>query len=704
MVEPSGVDVLADRRLKDPLLKADLSAETYTGATNAAAALGNGRLTVGISPWGELTYFRWPRPSFYDHLRYFTFANLQNVVGLLSSIIRRPRAVRMGEDAPSRDFQRHGRPYEPCPKLGSRAGLMIGPGIVSWMGESTWSADRSYITDTSPVLETRLIQRSAELKVQDWVDPDLDLMVRDFKTGPNAGLFFYHGTFQPSTTHPTSRHIFHSILPDPKDSGFAAVYLPDDDLVVHFRPSNSPRSEEVHSALEDKCSHEVLDTTFPEGGVFLAWGFTEESDSVQVGADRAGRRIKADAPIGGRDDAQDGQLEGSTAFVGPVDASLSREISSDGDRVTVLISVAKTAGEAVDIVREARERGPEDLRDRVEEWWQQISDKIYTPAEADRVTARVIRRSLMNLFIGQDKESGAIVASPARQPPYHFDWPRDGAFFDLALDLAGFPETVDRHLKFYAETQRRGRIDANPLWVLGFRSPLYRPKGHWYSNITSDGEPGTVRVIPVEIDETALVVWDLWRHEKFVPKERREEYRLTFRPTLERATDALVEYVDVDKGWVRKAFEDDNWKPTATLHGATSVLTGLCSAVDAGERWNVRGMKVISWRKAARSLRMGTLQSIVSGRVLDDPGWRGLSWSIWPAPLFDLPQDPRADELVGASGAGGPRENPRKKARICILGRAIVGSRSGPPRQSRKAGFFGKGPEGTHSQSSRTWY
>ncbi len=34
------------------------------------------------------------------------------------------------------------------------------------------------------------------------------------------------------------------------------------------------------------------------------------------------------------------------------------------------------------------------------------------------------------------------------------------------------------------------------------------------------GTPGFFMIIPIEIDETSLLVWDLWRHEKNIPPER----------------------------------------------------------------------------------------------------------------------------------------------------------------------------------------
>src|SRR4029453_16743256 len=65
------------------------------------------------------------------------------------------------------------------------------------------------------------------------------------------------------------------------------------------------------------------------------------------------------------------------------------------------------------------------------------------------------RRSLIVMRQATDNASGAIVASVNAQPPYGADWPRDRAFINYALDIAGYAENVSRHNRFYARVQRK---------------------------------------------------------------------------------------------------------------------------------------------------------------------------------------------------------------------------------------------------------
>src|SRR2546429_423821 len=55
--------------------------EVY-GPTDIGGTLGNGRLSVAVNPRGTLSVMRWPSPSFYDQLKYFTTDRGQPRLGL----------------------------------------------------------------------------------------------------------------------------------------------------------------------------------------------------------------------------------------------------------------------------------------------------------------------------------------------------------------------------------------------------------------------------------------------------------------------------------------------------------------------------------------------------------------------------------------------------------------------------------------------
>ncbi len=619
---------------KDPLVHCDFRSESMGGGTNAVGALGNGRLTVGISPWSELVYFRWPTLSYYDHLRYFTKSyGLRGAISL--------KDVRWGKDASSLDWRKYGRPFEVYPGLGARGGISFKTGDLSWVGDETWTSSRHYEPEGGPILCTQLLRNNFKLEVYQWVDWNFDLLVQEFQIkAKSAEKFFYYGTFAPSTKlDPNTGE------PDSKKNGFASVFLPKQSIILYFQPEVKNKSL-LSPYLDERLLPEQIDKLYPEGGIFIAMSLLASPDGFQIGADRRGRSISKKAPMGASENAKMGKLNGSTGFIGPVDAGFERIIEGEETKVTILTSIANTALDCVKIIRKAQTEGLDFLKRETIKYWSKLSERINLPTEATNSEKRVARRSITNLIIGRDRKSGAIVASPSRQPAYHFDWPRDGAFFDLALDLAGFPELVDQHLDFYRRTQLNKRFSLNPSWLFGFRSPFYSPRGHWHPNLHTDGKKGNIPIIPYEIDETSLIVWDLWRHEQFIGVNERQAYQKKFLEVLKLAAKAINVYVKKRKGWVKRGFEDDNFIPTATLHGAAAVLVGLASAVDAGQRWGADPEQVTQWKTSAIALRDGIVHKLENPSFLDKSGWRGIQWSLFPAPLFENYKDKQAKLLI----------------------------------------------------------
>jgi hypothetical protein len=617
----------------DPVFATDMAAESIFGASNYATALGNGRLFVEISPWAELVVFRWPNPTYSDQLRYFTLAN-----GFISL---NPKAVRLRNNAPSRDWRRYGRPVEPCRGLGSSGGVMTAGGQVLWSHDPVWKSSRRFDPEGSTVLVTELHGDSVSLSVEDFIHPGLDLMARQFTINGPAKKFFYHATFAPFMARPGEY-----TASDPKRAGFAAAYIEAEDLIVHFQPAaGQPARKE--KLPEHGIAAADLDRAFPGGGVFIAWGLDARSDEHQVGADECWK-TKGPAPVSGRSDAQDGKLSMNGYYQGKVDAALAKRLEEGDNRVTVYIAIAGSAREAAETVVRSRKAGP-GLKEEGQDHWLGVSGRVRLPAAAGETNSRVATRAILNLIQGQDREGGCIVASISRQPAYNFDWPRDGAFFDLALDLAGFPELVDKHHDFYGRTQFRQKFGWSPIRISNYQAPWFKPAGHWPSNMAADGSYGSIpKLMPFEIDETALMAWDMWRHWRTLPEARALAYAARMRETLERCGDALVDYVDLKQGWTRPALEDDNFPPAATLHGAASVLTGLASACAAAPGWGIDRDRSAKWCEAAGVLRLGIRERIGGPDAREIAGWRGQAWALWPAPIFDDDNAPAAAAIKRA--------------------------------------------------------
>lgn len=615
--------------IKDPLIITDLFSETIGGGSNTVCALGNGRLTAGISPWGEIVYFRWPDLSKFDHLRYITKSH--HILHGLFHI----KDVRYGSDAPCSDWQKYGRPYEKYKGLGACGGLYSGREGMVWQDQPFWISSRRYVPEWSNLLETKLVideksgKGPAAMTISQWVMPGSDILVQHYSIDA-AGYdsFFYHAVFAPWMTNPSG---FHN--PDSKKAGFGALYSVEDEIMLWMYPGDTDRKS-FTGGFSGLMNINDVQGLCSSKGVFIAMACSEPVNGFQAGADSVGRFGLRNGPAAGRADAEDGLLGNNMRQRGSVDGAVKVSLSEGKGAITVLISVADSPEKAAQLVKDAKAKGSEGLKREALPEWERVKERIYIPRKHESAKINAAQRAITNLLLGQDGETGAIVASPVRQPRYCCDWPRDGAFFDLALDLAGMHRAVDRHLMFYKKTQRRDSRDFTITKIASLQLPFFNPRGHWYSNMNSDGTPGSIRIIPYEIDETSLMVWDIWRHRKYIAPDREDEYRSVFTETLVLAMNAILPFVDCKSRWLKKTFEDDDYKSKATFHGASAVLTALACGADLAEAWGIDSFLRENCLAAAAALKKWMLKRITDPKSLEQAGWRGIQWSLFPSPLF----------------------------------------------------------------------
>ncbi|MDZ7732923.1 MAG: hypothetical protein U5R31_07210 [Acidimicrobiia bacterium] len=317
--------------------------------------------------------------------------------------------------------------------------------------------------------------------------------------------------------------------------------------------------------------------------------------------------------------AESGALEGD----GPIDGQTTgvprrRSTSTPAtDEVTAFVSAGPDVEMAGDALEQAREGGYEALADSKRAWLEELLADAPLPDTDDEAVLALARRALITLVTDTDRETGAIVASIATQSPYGEDWPRDGAFFDYALDVVGLHDWVDRHHDFYVETQQTDD-DSHPVLT-----DLGVPPGNWGMNYYADGVVGGP--IPWEIDETGYTLWNFWEHHRATGDTGtlRERY-----PAIRLSADFLAECRDEATGLQCPAIEDDNPGERQTIVGATTVWLGL----------DARGAFRRGARRGARTPgRWGERRDELA-TAIDAELWQGDRWGdgasaplVWPA-------------------------------------------------------------------------
>jgi len=596
--------------------------------TAVHAALGHGGLTAGVSAEGTLSLLRWPGPASLDH------------VDLQATDYAEPR---LGTRPDQGVF------------CGLRWTDAAGASGTTWLRDAPWQVRAEYAARDADTVVTTFTHAGLGLEVvqTDVVDPDVDVLARRVEVRPLAGSrvvrvrVLAFANLAPCTRQVPFLPYADTILD--ALNGFATLYDPADDAVLAARPETPAPAEARAVAAAGlqggpaaaRAAAEALarDLDARLGpGVVLALGGDARSDAVQVGVAGAAdpSPARADDPWL---DAADGDLAGRGWAFGRGAAALARDLDvSAGPRAWTLFLAAGPTADGPDGARtalaDARRRGFAAIRRASEARWRVWLARGTLPNAPPGRGVDVLRRGLIATRTATDAASGAIVASVAGQLPYAFDWPRDGAFIDHMLDLAGYPDMVERHKDFTARVQRQGGLFS----------------GTYAMNYAADGTPGGPWLL--EIDNAGTACWSFYDHATFIadPADRRAYLRRVM-PAIARTADFFVRWRDPFSGLPLPANEDDTPVLSQGLQGSSSGVMALAGAVAAGRAIGHDPAAVARWERRRRELvaaierrwgepdRIGPLQpAATSGGRLQSADVRGMAWVLWPADM--LANDP----------------------------------------------------------------
>lgn len=608
--------------------------EHLMGATNVHAIAGNGGLSVGLSKFGEITLLNWPSPSYTDQLAYITsnhpdarkwphFGAKESMGAFFGLRYRESGQERFtwlrGEEWTSSIVYK--APDAPVPQtiltndtLGIEVVItdFVLPDADVLVRHLEINIDESAaITPLSVVSYANLsptLTRIPKLPIADWaldtindfaaiydkkhdaiihfrpenagkIESIIDLVLLpyidfgvignllknknvdaetvftlagelDNNYGSGVYIAFSGGQFK------ADRKI--QIGFDSTDICGSIDELGDNILLI---PERFPESDPMDLSALDmlRCSEPALDAIIDEEG----WNY-----------------VAKDAYL----DAADG-MSGSPIAAGQVNSAIELALvpSNNGYQSVSIFAFGKTASKAVDNLQYARNTNVEDHLNATLESWKERIAPLRLPNTDDENILAFCKRTLVNLLVGTDKNSKAIVASLSRQPAYGEDWPRDGAFFNAALDVAGLHDLVTERMMLYSKWQRKeadepeALIDPEPPTDPDNPDSSSFPPGAWEMNYYADGMIGGF--IRYEIDNTALLLWNYAYHAGYIDnEEHRRVYLENIWDTVKSAADLLTRWKDYETGLHAEANENDNPAYTQTLFGAGPVFVALTSA------------------------------------------------------------------------------------------------------------------------------
>ncbi|HEY5218932.1 MAG TPA: glycoside hydrolase family 15 protein, partial [Gemmatimonadaceae bacterium] len=273
-------------------------------------------------------------------------------------------------------------------------------------------------------------------------------------------------------------------------------------------------------------------------------------------------------------DAEDGDLSGNPIAQGSVDSTIgiTLQVPAQGSADLCYWIAAGTDYTAVATLDSVvRAKTPDRLLLRTHNYWRLWGSRgvgmatDLSPLAMDRYAQSVlIIRSQI------DRSGGVLAANDSdilafARDTYSYVWPRDGALVSVALIRVGHARAPENFFAFCS------RI----ISPKGFMRHKYNPDGTlastWQSYLR-DGKP----VLPIQEDETALVVWALWHNfRKFQNVEGTAPY---YRSLVTRPADFMLGFVDQDTGLPKPSF--DLWEERWGVHAFTvaAVIAGLRAA------------------------------------------------------------------------------------------------------------------------------
>ena len=371
-------------------------------------------------------------------------------------------------------------------------------GKFSWV-DGSWNKRLSYKED-SLVTDVSLKKPSLqlELRVEDGVNHFHDIFLRKVTVKNTAKkereirLFFSHDLHLSDT-----------------DKGITAYYDPSIDAIIHFK----------------KDRYFLISGSSGDKGLFqFAVGVTEFGGL-----------------IGTWKDAEDGDLSNNPVAHGSVDSTISlrTKIRSRGERtIYYWIAAGRELAEVSRLHRIVTETGPRKLIRGTEEYYKAWVNKSgINFGDLPSKIIQMFKRSLLILRTQIDNR-GAIIASSDsdilrfNKDTYSYVWPRDGAFIALGLDAAGYHHVTQRFFKFCEKIISKE----------GFLYQKYHPDGSWGSTWHPWMNSQREFQLPIQEDETALVLFSLWNHYDQVRDI--EFIGPLYEPLVCKAADFMVKYRD----------------------------------------------------------------------------------------------------------------------------------------------------------------
>jgi glucoamylase len=279
-------------------------------------------------------------------------------------------------------------------------------------------------------------------------------------------------------------------------------------------------------------------------------------------------------------EAEEGILSGGAITEGSVDSTIGVYLFLEpvGEQEFFYWICAGTShDEVIKLNRHVHEQTPQNYLKYTENYWRVWVNKNETDfADLSTEIVGLYKRSLLIIRTQIDNEGAILAANDSdvaerATDHYSYLWTRDGAFVANALDLAGYPFLTRKFFELCAK--------------------IIHPDGYFLQRYNSDGTVASgwhavwdvwaqKKLVPIQEDETALVIWALWEH---YDKFRDIEFvRKFYRSLITKAADFMVRFRHEATGLPAPSW--NLWEDRRGIHTFTcsTVVGGLRAAANFG--------------------------------------------------------------------------------------------------------------------------
>jgi len=439
-----------------------------------------------------------------------------------------------------------------------RTGFFV-DGQFAWLDDGAWQRSLGYAEDS---LVTNVNLKHPRLNIavrfEDYVDLARNWFIRNVEITSQAG-------------YTVGRVFFHyDWYIDGSDIGNTVAYEPRHRSVIAYKG----------------------DRYFLMGG----------DSGPEFGIDSWANGKKGNGLAGTWVDAEDGRLGRNPIEQGSVDCTVSFDFgpAAPGEPRALTHWVCM-GGRLSEVTAYGQDlilsKGEDTYRRRTTTYWQVWSEKDHRhiDEELGNDVTQLYRRSILTARTHADN-NGAIIAATDfditkfARDTYAYAWPRDGALVANALDRAGH-EDITRQFFIFC---RQALVEEG--FFLHKYTPYGLPGSSWLPWIDARG----ARTLPIQEDETGLVLWGLWQHYRI---HRNLDFVVSLYTTLVvPAADWMASYVDDRNGLIQPSW--DLWEERWGIHAFTvgSVWGGLDAARSFAELFG-DGTAASRYRDAAERLR-----------------------------------------------------------------------------------------------------